>query len=153
MHVRQRIAVRGCVQVEASVIRPEHGTSETTNTFSFTCAPLPPPHIFALRYNDTHEELGSSCFLLSPSLLPGVRKSSYIAGDSDETPHHVASPLTASAAPTTHDACSFETDLAAAPGDPGGRGPAVRPLKRVLPATEQQAADIERFCPRHYDID
>eukprot|EP00892_Ulva_mutabilis_P002977 jgi/Ulvmu1/12680/UM094_0037.1 len=71
------------VQVEASVNRPEHGTSATTNTFSFT----------------------------------------------------------------------FETDLTANPGAPGGQGATVRTLKRVLPATEQQACDIEKFCPRVYSIE
>lgn len=47
----------------------------------------------------------------------------------------------------------FETDLSAAADAPGGRGAAVRTLKRVLPATAQQARDVEKFCPRHYSIE
>ena len=50
-------------------------------------------------------------------------------------------------------ACRFETDLMANPGGPGGHGATVRTLKRVLPDTEQQARDIEKFCPRHYSAE
>lgn len=57
------------------------------------------------------------------------------------------------AALTAADVCSFETDLTAAAGAPSSRGAAVRTLKRVLPATAQQARDVEKFCPRHYSIE
>lgn len=43
--VRRNSHACGAMQVEASVNRPEQGTSATTNTFSFTCAPQLPRHV------------------------------------------------------------------------------------------------------------
>ena len=47
-------------------------------------------------------------------------------------------------------ACRFETDFTANRGGTGGHGVTVRTLTRD---TEQQAHDIQKFCPRHYSAE